>query len=103
MKMTKLPSGFLSRGTTPTQNAVMMYAVYFKNGGTEDHQNINPEALQAVRDYFNFEGGKNSFKLMLQWGMDIQCVKSYTSSNQALAMRTAKTLGQMIVNQIIIK
>jgi hypothetical protein len=103
MKMTKLPHGFLSSGINPTQNAVMMYAVYFKNGGTDDHQNINPQALQAVRDYFNFEGGKNSFKTMLQWGLDQQCVKSHTSSNQALAMRTAKVLGQIIANNTIIK
>lgn len=98
--MKKLPRGFLSTGTYPTQNAVMMYAVYFAAGGTEDHQNINADAVQAVRDYFNFDGGKNSFKTMIQWGLDPVCVKSITSSNQALAMRTAALLGSVLSKQI---
>lgn len=100
MKMSKIPRGFLSTGTYPTQNAVLMYAVYFANGGTHDHQNLNETAIQAVRDYFNFEGGKNSFKTMIQWGLDPVCVKSHTSSNQALAMRTACLLGYVLSNQI---
>lgn len=102
--MNKVPKGFLSSGENPTQNAVMMFAVYFQNGGTLDHQNINPVAVQKVREYFNFEGtNKNSFKLMLMWGLDSECTKSFTSRNQALAMRTARILGQLLSNSIIIK
>lgn len=98
----RLPSGFLSNGTTPTTNAVEMFMVYFQNGGSTTSRKMNEEALEAVRRHFDwFE--PSSFKTMLQWGIDPNCAKSTTSTNQALAMRTAKLLGQMIATQVIIK
>jgi len=105
----KLPSGFLSTGSTPTTNAVEMFMVYFQNGGSTTSRKMNEKALEAVREHFNwFE--PNSFKTMLQWGIDPNCAKSTTSSSQALAMRTAKLLGQIMAplgqimaEQVIVK
>jgi hypothetical protein len=98
----KLPSGFLSNGSNPTTNAVEMFMVYFQNGGSSTSRKMNDAALDAVREHFNwFE--PNSFKTMLQWGLDPNCAKSTTSSSQALAMRTAKLLGQIMAEQVIVK
>jgi hypothetical protein len=98
----KLPSGFLSNGITPTTNAVEMFMVYFQNGGSPISRKMDEAALGAVRDHFSWNE-PNSFKTMLQWGIDPSCAKSTTSTNQALAMRTAKLLGQVLATQVLIK
>ena len=88
----RLPLGFLSKGGYPTINAVNMFLTYFRNGGNISDTKVNKNALEAVRDYFDFhEDG--SFEMMIYWGLNKNCHKSETSRERNIAMTQAKILA----------
>ena len=89
-KKGRLPFGFLSKSGKPTMNAVDMFFVYFKNGGTPYDTKVDPFALLCVRSHFNFHQ-KGSFEMMILWGLNSKCLKSHTSKERALAMIQAKS------------
>ena len=95
-KKERLPLGFLSKGGKPTMNAVEMFYVYFKNGGTPYDTKVNPLALLYVREHFNFHE-EGSFEMMILWGLNSKCLKSHTSKERALAMIQAKSNAFLLI------
>ena len=95
-KKERLPFGFLSKGGKPTMNAVDMFFVYFKNGGTPYDVKVNPFALSRVRSHFNFHE-EGSFEMMILWGLNSKCLKSHTSKERALAMIQAKSNAFLLI------
>jgi hypothetical protein len=92
----KLPLGFLSKGGYPTINAVNMFIVYLRNGGSIIDTKVNKEGLDAVRHHFNFfEEG--SFEMMIHWGLNKSCHNSETSRERNIAMTQAKHLAFQLI------
>lgn len=85
----RLPRGFLSVGTNPTQNAIMMYFIYLSYLPSKECwciKDLNQLALNEVRKYFDVDYG---FGTMIMWGILIDCGMSRTSKKRHLAMSKA--------------